>query len=63
MAVAAGLCTNLTNPARVCVQVKFVGALKREMKRISNGQVYLISGGPDTGSHGTTGSQAKFYAT
>jgi homoserine O-acetyltransferase len=39
-----------------------LGVLDREMKRIPNGQVYIIPGSPETRGHGTTGSQAHLYA-
>jgi homoserine O-acetyltransferase len=39
-----------------------LGVLEREMKRIPNGQVYVIPGSPETRGHGTTGSQAHLYA-
>ena len=39
-----------------------LGVLEEAMKRIPNGQVYIIPGSPETRGHGTTGGQAKFYA-
>lgn len=34
--------------------------LDREIKRVKNGRVFLIPGGPNTFGHGTTG-QARFW--
>lgn len=39
-----------------------LGILEREMKRIPNGQVYIVPGSPETRGHSTTGGQARFYA-
>ena len=37
-----------------------LGILERELKRIKNGRMYLISGSEDTRGHGTTG-MAKLW--
>lgn len=34
--------------------------MERELKRVKNGQLYLIPASPDTRGHGTTG-QAKWW--
>lgn len=38
------------------------GILEREMPRIANGEVYIVSASAETRGHGTTGSQAALYA-
>jgi homoserine O-acetyltransferase len=37
------------------------GLMERELKRVTNGKLYLIPASEQTTGHGTTG-QAKFYA-